>query len=191
MRRVRFVSVAAAVLAAFLALPIVGGLPQPAFADPSASASASATATDVAGHTVCSIGKSVVGFSGLVATSAGYTLINDSQTTKSDIKIFYFNSDCEYKSSVSYASDAYDPEDLGQTSDGTLWIADTGDNPPSTSDSTDRRATIALWSLASGSTKPVIHRFTYPDTQHDCEATDHAGGWDTYFHHKAGREYRC
>jgi len=87
------------------------------------------------------------------------------------MKIFTFSAACKLTGEVSYPSDAFDPEDLGQAKDGTLWVADTGDNPPTAGGSGRRRETVALWSLAPGANqKPVIHRFVYPDPPHDAEA---------------------
>jgi hypothetical protein len=58
--------------------------------------------------------------------------------------------------------DPYDPEDLGIGTDGTVWVADTGDNNAT-------RDTVALVALRpdGGSS---LHRLTYPDGPHDAEA---------------------
>jgi hypothetical protein len=92
--------------------------------------------------------------------------------TRSDIKIFLFDSACKLKSSVAYPdTGAFDPEDVTTDANGTLWIADTGDNPPTAGGSGTRRKSIAVWSLAPGAgQKPVIHRLSYPDPPHDAEA---------------------
>ena len=58
--------------------------------------------------------------------------------------------------------DPYDPEDLARGSDGTLWLADTGDNR-------QERATVALIALRPDGLS-AVHRFTYPDGPHDTEA---------------------
>jgi hypothetical protein len=72
---------------------------------------------------------------------------------------------------VSYPSSAFDPEDLAVAKDGTLWVADVGDNTTLTGGSGNRRSSIALWSLAPGSNTPVIHRLAYPDGRaRDAEA---------------------
>jgi hypothetical protein len=58
--------------------------------------------------------------------------------------------------------DPYDPEDLGVGPDGTVWLADTGDNNAT-------RETVALIALRpDGST--ALFRLTYPDGPHDAEA---------------------
>jgi hypothetical protein len=58
--------------------------------------------------------------------------------------------------------DPYDPEDLALAVDGTVWLADTGDN-------TGTRTTVALLALhADGSSS--VHRLAYPDGPRDVEA---------------------
>ncbi|MGY1700954.1 hypothetical protein [Geodermatophilus sp. SYSU D00766] len=58
--------------------------------------------------------------------------------------------------------DPYDPEDLGVGPDGTVWLADTGDNNAT-------RETVALIALRpDGGT--ALFRLTYPDGPHDAEA---------------------
>ncbi|MBT8227202.1 MAG: hypothetical protein HKP61_17935 [Dactylosporangium sp.] len=173
MRPVRFLlAVALGVAAVPPAVPIFGEFGTPALAAPSPTAAPEAPAP-AEGQTVCTITtRGASGLSGILATSTGYIAINDSQATRSNTKIFYFDTGCKLKSTLAYSGDgAYDPEDIGQASDGTLWIADTGDNPPLSGGSGNRRRTIALWSVAPGSGhRPVIHRFTYPDPPHDAEA---------------------
>jgi hypothetical protein len=103
--------------------------------------------------------------SGLVAQGPGYVSINDSQYVPSDTRIFYLDSRCKVVRTVKYPSAARDPEDLAIAPDGTLWVADIGDNV--TADT--RRSTVALWRVPS-SGSPVIYRLTYPDGPHDAEA---------------------
>jgi hypothetical protein len=180
MRRVRYVPSAVSTFAVVFFAPLISllGVGVPAIAAPSGSPSAAASGaaavvpSAVAGQPVCVINaKGVNGLSGIVATSTGFVAVNDSQVTKSEMKIFNFNAACKLTSEVPYPSDAFDPEDLGQAKDGTLWVADTGDNPPTAGGSGKRRETVALWSLAPGANqKPVIHRFVYPDPPHDAEA---------------------
>jgi hypothetical protein len=62
----------------------------------------------------------------------------------------------------SAAVDPYDPEDMALAVDGTVWLADTGDN-------TGTRTTVALLALhADGSSS--VHRLAYPDGPRDVEA---------------------
>jgi hypothetical protein len=103
--------------------------------------------------------------SGLVATSTGYVTVNDSNFDPAKIRIFFLDRNCKVTRAVAYPTAARDPEDLAVGPDGTLWVADIGDN--STNDV--RRTTIAVWRVPdSGS--PVINRLTYPDGPHDAEA---------------------
>ena len=103
--------------------------------------------------------------SGLVATSTGYDSVNDSNFDPAKIRIFFIDRNCKVTRTVSYPTAARDPEDLAVGPDGTLWVADIGDNM--TADT--RRTTIAVWRVPDGGT-PVINRLTYPDGPHDAEA---------------------
>jgi hypothetical protein len=115
----------------------------------------------------CTVNDRRVGeLSGLVVTDKGYIAIDDSNDDPAAIKIFYLTSACKLSRTVSYPTTARDPEDAALAPDGTLWIADTGDN----FNASVRRKTIALWKLAPGAKRPVIHRLTYPDGPHDAEA---------------------
>ena len=58
--------------------------------------------------------------------------------------------------------DPYDPEDLALSADGTVWVADTGDNAAT-------RSTVALHALRADGTADLF-RLTYPDGPHDSEA---------------------
>ena len=58
--------------------------------------------------------------------------------------------------------DPYDPEDLAVGADGTVWLADTGDNNAN-------RPTVALVALRPDGTTSV-YRLTYPDGAQDAEA---------------------
>ncbi len=58
--------------------------------------------------------------------------------------------------------DPYDPEDLGVGPDGTVWLADTGDNNAT-------RETVALIALRPDGTT-ALYRLGYPDGPHDAEA---------------------
>lgn len=102
--------------------------------------------------------------SGLFATATGYLAVNDSQFDAGATRIVFLDLTCKVTKVVRYPTPARDPEDLAMAPDGTLWVADIGDNVTSEA----RRQTVALWSLpATGA--PVIHRLTYPDGPHDAE----------------------
>ena len=104
--------------------------------------------------------------SGLVVLGDGYVAINDSQTNADNIRIIYLDGTCQVTSTLRYPTPARDPEDLAVAPDGTLWVADIGDNVTSAA----RRQSIALWQVPGNGAAPVIHRMTYPDGPHDAEA---------------------
>ncbi|WP_433086011.1 hypothetical protein ACQP1P_12080 [Dactylosporangium sp. CA-052675] len=110
--------------------------------------------------------------SGLAALpGGGYLVENDSNPEPRKTRLFYLGPDCKVTRSVGYPTTARDPEDLAVGRDGTVWIADIGDNSPLTGGSGKRRDTIALWTLAPGAKSMKIHRLRYPDgTPRDAEA---------------------
>jgi hypothetical protein len=103
--------------------------------------------------------------SGLVTTASGYVAVNDSQFDSNAVRIIYLDAACKVTATVRYPTPARDPEDVAVAPDGTLWVADIGDNVTAQS----RRETVALWSVPAAGA-PVIHRLTYPDGPHDAEA---------------------
>jgi hypothetical protein len=125
--------------------------------------SPSGPAAQGAGQPVCTVtSKDVLELSGLVATDTGYVAINDGNDNAPE-KIFKLDNQCKLVSSVGYApGDARDPEDLAVAPDGTIWVADVGDND-------SKRTTVALWKV-TGNKAPVAHRVTYPDGARDAEA---------------------
>jgi hypothetical protein len=101
--------------------------------------------------------------SGLAATGSGYVVVNDGSDLAGHRKIFYLNAKCAVVRTFSYPSRPRDTEDLGIARDGTLWVADIGDNDA-------ERSTVGLWRLAPGAKAPVLYRLSYPDGAHDAEA---------------------
>lgn len=70
--------------------------------------------------------------------------------------------DCAIVDTRTADIDPYDAEDLARGPDGSMWVADVGDN--------DRaRDTVAAIVLPPDGA-PRLHRFTYPDGPHDAEA---------------------
>jgi hypothetical protein len=128
----------------------VGGL-----SAPTPAPDAICTVTDARAHEL----------SGLIVTADGFVAINDSNDVPSDIRIFYLDDRCQVRAVQSYPTPARDPEDVALAPDGSVWVADTGDNVTSQ----NRRSTIALWQVPTGG-RPAIHRLTYPDGPHDAEA---------------------
>ncbi|MBO4210591.1 hypothetical protein GSF22_32045, partial [Micromonospora echinofusca] len=101
--------------------------------------------------------------SGLVATDTGFVVVNDGADEASHRRIFFLDRRCAVVRTVAYPSRPRDTEDLAVGLDGTLWVGDIGDNGRA-------RETIAVWTLRSGSGRPVLYRMSYPDGPHDAEA---------------------
>jgi hypothetical protein len=78
------------------------------------------------------------------------------------VAVYALDGKCQVVDVHTVPVDPYDPEDMAVGADGTVWLADTGDN-------TGSRPTVALHALRSdGSTG--LFRLTYPDGPHDTEA---------------------
>ncbi|MFD6565649.1 hypothetical protein [Micromonospora profundi] len=122
------------------------------------------TAVAAAGASVCQIRDDrLTEISGMVATDDGYVVVNDGAENEARRRIFFLDDRCAVQRTVSYPSRPRDTEDLAIGRDGTIWVADIGDN--------DRtRETIGLWRLAPGADQPALYRMTYPDRPHDAEA---------------------
>jgi hypothetical protein len=122
-------------------------------------------AARAAGATIaCTVADNgVVGLSGLAVTPTGYIAISDSNSDRSRVRIWFLDRRCRVSRSVAYPTPADDPEDLAVGRDGTLYVADIGDNQR-------RRSSIAVWRLAPGSSIPHLFRYAYPDRPHDAEA---------------------
>ncbi|NJC68312.1 hypothetical protein HC031_01045 [Planosporangium thailandense] len=141
------------------------GLATPALADPSPAPAGPGQPADVA----CTLSDpQLIGLTGLLARpGGGYVLANTSPQQANPMRVYYLDSKCKVDKAVSYPAAARDPEDLAVASDGTVWVADIGDNP---SNGGERRQTIALWKVPSNGGNPVIYRLAYPDGQHDAKA---------------------
>ncbi|MGY1814682.1 hypothetical protein ACI79R_18000 [Blastococcus sp. SYSU D00820] len=129
------------------------GFPLPAAAeDPTGAA---------APQTQCQITDPRLGeISGLVAGTGGAVLVmNDGG---GQVEVYALDAGCQVVDVHTAAVDPYDPEDLAVAADGTVWIADTGDNR-------GNRSTVALIALRPDGSAGV-HRLTYPDGPHDAEA---------------------
>ena len=139
-------------------LPVVA-VASIAVAGPATAAVAAAPAT-----TACVItDHRMIGLSGLVVTRTGYVAISDSNTDKRAIRVWLLDQRCHPVRSISYPTAAYDPEDAAVGRDGTIYVADIGDNG-------SRRSSIGLWRIGPGSTRPHLYRYRYPDHAHDAEA---------------------
>lgn len=140
-------------LALSLALPVTpAAFAGTAFATPAAS---------VAGpKKLCTLpGDRLVELSGLASDGKHLYAVNDGGT---QIEVVVLNRKCVEQRTITAAVDPYDVEDLALARDGTLWLADTGDNGKD-------RDTVAILKVTSGG-QASLHRLTYPDGQHDTEA---------------------
>jgi hypothetical protein len=78
------------------------------------------------------------------------------------VEVYVLDGTCAVGDVRSADIDPYDPEDLALAADGTVWLADTGDNDHD-------RATVALVGLRPDGSS-TLTRLTYPDGAHDAEA---------------------
>ncbi len=78
------------------------------------------------------------------------------------VAVYVLDGACQVVDVSTAALDPYDPEDLAVGPDGTVWLADTGDNNAT-------RDTVALVELRPDGTT-ALYRLTYPDGPHDAEA---------------------
>jgi hypothetical protein len=139
-----------------LGAAIVLGLGAPAAAEEPAMVAAA----DTAPSTRCQItDPRLAELSGLVVVGDQVLAVNDGGDQAA---VHLLDAACQVVDMHSAPVDPYDPEDLALGSDGTVWIADTGDN-------NINRPTVALLALRPDGTTGV-HRLTYPDGPHDAEA---------------------
>ena len=78
------------------------------------------------------------------------------------VAVHLLDAACQVVDEHTAAVDPYDPEDMALGADGTVWLADTGDNNVN-------RPTVALLALHPDGTTGVF-RLSYPDGPHDAEA---------------------
>ncbi|MCF6507487.1 hypothetical protein E9549_08700 [Blastococcus sp. MG754426] len=97
--------------------------------------------------------------SGLVDVGEQVLALNDGGE---QVAVHGLDSSCAVVDVRTAAADPFDPEDLGVAPDGSVWVADIGDNGTV-------RPTVALHVLQPDGTA-ALHRLTYPDGAHDAEA---------------------
>jgi hypothetical protein len=97
--------------------------------------------------------------SGLVAVGDRMLAMNDGGD---QLAVYLLDPACQVIDAHTAAVDPYDPEDMAVAADGTVWLADTGDNNAN-------RTTVALIALRPDGSAGV-YRLTYPDGPHDAEA---------------------
>lgn len=97
--------------------------------------------------------------SGLSVSGEQMLAINDGGE---QVEVFVLDAACAVTEVHTAPIDPYDPEDMAIGPDGTVWLADVGDNNAN-------RTTVALLAVRpDGST--AVYRLTYPDGAHDAEA---------------------
>jgi hypothetical protein len=97
--------------------------------------------------------------SGLVEVGDRMLVHNDGGDA---LDVYVLDRSCAVVTVHSAPVDPYDPEDLALAVDGTVWLADTGDN-------TGIRETVALLALHPDGSSSV-YRLSYPDGPRDVEA---------------------
>ena len=108
----------------------------------------------------CSVTEQALSeISGLVDLGDRMLVMNDGGDR---VGVTVLDAGCQVLETRTADVDPYDPEDLALAADGTLWLADAGDNNAS-------RATVAMIALRPDGFA-VVHRLSYPDGAHDSEA---------------------
>ncbi|MGH3910993.1 MAG: hypothetical protein ACRDRM_09200, partial [Pseudonocardiaceae bacterium] len=98
--------------------------------------------------------------SGLATDGNRWFAVSDGGTS---LRVLVLNpADCGVLDEITADVNPYDVEDLALAHDGTLWLADTGDNDLD-------RSTVALHRLTPDG-DASLYRLTYPDGPHDAEA---------------------
>jgi hypothetical protein len=97
--------------------------------------------------------------SGLAASATALWTLNDGGDR---LEVFQLDRSCTVTRTITAGIDPYDVEDLARAADGTLWLADTGDNRLD-------RSTVALERIRPDGSA-ALFRLQYPDGPHDAEA---------------------
>ncbi|MGC0363523.1 hypothetical protein ABH922_001507 [Rhodococcus sp. 27YEA15] len=104
--------------------------------------------------------KGLEELSGLTISDGKIYAIGDSGT---DDRVAELTNQCDVARWISVPVPRTDVEDLGSTPDGTLWLADIGDNK-------SVRSNIALIPMSKAGTTSGTRRLMYPDGAHNAEA---------------------
>ena len=101
-----------------------------------------------------------------LAELSGLVVVGDTMLAVADggdeLTVLVLDKSCAVTDVRTAPVDPYDPEDLALSADGTIWVADTGDNAGD-------RSTVALHALRTDGSAS-IYRLSYPDAPHDAEA---------------------
>ncbi|HEY0126953.1 MAG TPA: hypothetical protein VGB58_07435 [Blastococcus sp.] len=110
--------------------------------------------------TLCQISDArLAELSGLVAVTDGILAMSDGGE---QLAVYRLDGACQVVDARTAPVDPYDPEDMAVAPDGTVWLADIGDNNAT-------RTTVALLAFRPDGTTGTF-RLTYPDGPHDAEA---------------------
>ncbi|XVV05643.1 hypothetical protein ACQPW3_09720 [Actinosynnema sp. CA-248983] len=120
------------------------------------SASAEPAVVDVCAITAPQLAE----LSGLASAGDELFAVNDSDNGRVEVRVL--NRSCALVRTVTAPANPFDVEDLALAGDGSLWLADTGDNGKT-------RETVALHVIAPDGGSQ-LYRLTYPDGRHDAEA---------------------
>jgi hypothetical protein len=136
-------------------------------AAPVPAAPGNAAQAPTPGKPVCTVADTsrsnrLIELSGLAATDTGYVAVNDSTEYANRRGVFVLDKGCRVTKVLPLQS-PNDPEDLAFGKDGTVWVADIGDN-------TSSRANIAVWKVPPNGNTATLFKMKYPDGKHDAEA---------------------
>jgi hypothetical protein len=109
---------------------------------------------------LCRLADKRIGeLSGFATDDKRWYAVNDGGTK---ITVWVLGTNCGVQRSITNATDPVDVEDMALASDGSLWLADIGDNRK-------RRDTVAMHKVTPDG-KAVLYRLSYPDGPKDAEA---------------------
>lgn len=112
----------------------------------------------VPGQSVCDVDSQLSGITGLTATANGYAVVVKPESGMTQ-RVYVLDSNCKRGKSLAYSgAGSGSPQDIQITADGTMWVADTGDNLTSPT-----RKSIGLWKFPPDGAKSTLYRFSYPD----------------------------
>jgi hypothetical protein len=137
---------------AALTLGVTLGAPGPALAEQAAEVDPPTTQCSITDPRLPEL-------SGLVVSGNRMLALNDGGD---HVAVYVLDAACQVLDERTAPVDPYDPEDLAVAADGTLWVADTGDNDAD-------RPTVALHALHPDGSNSLF-RLAYPDGARDAEA---------------------
>lgn len=143
----------------FLPGAFLSGAGAPAGVQQAAAQEASAIAFGAAATTCAVTDERLPEISGIAVSGDTTLAMNDGGDA---VSVYALDAGCAVTDVRTGDVDPYDPEDLALAADGTVWLADTGDNRLD-------RPTVALIALRPDGSSSV-YRLSYPDGAHDAEA---------------------